>query len=161
LKALSNVELKKELVGPSVTRVGAAQRDETRELIEVKNAPKEEILLLNLVLFDEVSLNEVLDSNFIENLTSNGVKELFGIVFEEYRQKGTNFDKLTSLLCTRVYNTGLVTEHLDKGFFQNVDIKKLKSDCLQRVRERFLNEKAKRLVSEIKLQDDPLKLNSS
>lgn len=127
-------------------------------LIEILNPPKEELILLNLALEDKNIFEEILDTNKLDEFSSPGIKKLFEIMLLEYRHKGTFFDKLTSILCSRVMDAGVVTGYLDQGYFQGLDKQKLKDDCFQRVRERALKLKAARLLTEIKVNQDPIKL---
>ncbi len=155
---IKSIKLRRNSQSKIVPDERKTSEKEDEKLIKILNPFKEELILLNLALEDKTIFDEICESGILENFTAPGIKKLFEIMLHEYRHKGTFFDKLTSILCSKVEDAGVVTGYLDQGYFQGIDKQKLKSDCFQRVRDRALKLKAAQLLTEIKVDDDPQKL---
>jgi DNA primase len=126
--------------------------------IKIKSPFKEEIFLVNLALSREEFMQELIDWGLQDKLTPSGLDLVFKKASDEYRQKRSNFATLTSNLCSVVEDPSIITLHLDQDWEANLDVQKLKDDCLQRVTEKSLKNQTKTLVNEIKADADPAKL---
>jgi hypothetical protein len=128
------------------------------EKIKIKKPLKEEIFLVNLALSKETLMKELMEWGLQDKLTPSGLDLVFKKAVEEYGQKRSNFATLTSNLCSLIADPSVITMHLSDDWESNLDLEKLKTDCLQRVRDRFLKNQAKTLVNDLKADADPQKL---
>lgn len=128
------------------------------EKIKITNPLKEEVFLVNLALAKQEMMNEFIEWGLENKLTKSGLEIVFKKAADEYRQNPTIFATLTSTLCSLVDDPSVITKHLDQNWESNLDIQKLKTDCLQRLEDRSSQKEARFLVNEIKLDNDPQKL---
>ena len=126
--------------------------------IKIVNPLKEEVFLVNLALSQEEDMKELVEWGLTDKLTHTGLDVVFKKAVEEYTQKRSNFATLTSNLCSLVDDPSVITKHLDPSWHTNLDLKKLKSDCLQRLKERSLRQEARSLVNDLKSEPDLQKL---
>ncbi len=138
----------------------AAITEEKRPKITLKNPKKDELLLLNLMLSSQNLLETVLNSGIIQNLGQSELSEIFEIAQELYRQDQNNFAKLTVLLSDKLEDPGLITQHLHKDFAEQIEVggERLVKDCMEKIKNRDLRLQSKRLTQEMKLEQDPSKL---
>lgn len=128
------------------------------EKIKITNPLKEEVFLVNLALAKQEMMDELIEWGLENKLTKSGLDLVFKKAADEYRQNPAIFATLTSNLCSLVNDPSVITKHLDQDWESNLDIQKLKTDCLQRLETRFSQKEARFLVNEIKLDNDPQKL---
>ncbi len=128
------------------------------EKIKIQNPLKEEVFLVNLALAKQEMMDELIEWGLENKLTQSGLDVVFKRAANEYRQNPAIFATLTSNLCSLLDDPSVITKHLDQDWESNFDIQKLKTDCLQRLENRFAEKKARSLVNEIKLDSDPQKL---
>jgi DNA primase len=156
LKALNKLKTSdyKSNVVPEVV----ATPDVSFEKIKILNPLKEEVFLVNLALAKPEMMDELIEWGLESKLSKSGLDLVFKKAVNEYRQNPAIFATLTSNLCSLVNDPSMITKHLDQDWESNMDIQKLKSDCLQRVRDRYLKEEARFWVNELKQDNDPQKL---
>lgn len=133
---------------------------EKKQKLRLSHPKKDEILLLNLMLSSSNLLELALESGLIQNSGQSELSEIFEIIEEVYRQSPQDFAKLTLLLQEKLHDPTLVTQHLSKDFDEMVKASgaQLVKDCLEKMKSRFLKNQAKRLAQELKLGQDPEKL---
>src|SRR5690606_13281701 len=119
---------------------------------------KEEVFLVNLALAKQEMMDEFIEWGLENKLTKSGLELVFKKAAEDYRQNPAIFATLTSKLCSLVEDPSVITKHLDQDWESNLDIQKLKSDCIQRLEARFNDKEARTLVNELKHDNDPQKL---
>lgn len=132
--------------------------DVSFEKIKIENPLKEEVFLVNLALAKQEMMDELIEWDLENKLTKSGLDLVFKKAASEYRQNPAIFATLTSNLCSLVNDPSVITKHLDQDWESNLDIQKLKNDCLQRLEARFSQKEARFLVNELKLDNDPQKL---
>ncbi|MGE3974117.1 MAG: DNA primase [Bdellovibrionales bacterium] len=143
--------------------------------------PKEELLLLNLSLWKEKFLKEVINLQVIEMLSNERVKHFMEEIVNLYGHDTNAFATLTSTLISKGESQAdvnssdpqvaqqqkdskedvkLFTLHLNPKEFSLTDEQgdKLFADCLIRLRERHFKGQAKALLGDLKAQKDPEKL---
>lgn len=121
-------------------------------VIVVEKPSRVEVELLNVSLLKSVYLEEVLSSEILEKLESQGIKKVFRELERLYRQSPDRFDSLASLLSSKVEPGELVTLHLT-GPFQSLTDEaagKLIQDCIKRIHERFLRTQSRALLNNLK-----------
>jgi DNA primase len=128
------------------------------EKIKIKNPLKEEVMLVNLALAKPEMMNEFIEWGLENKLSASGLEKVFKKAADEYRQNPAIFATLTSNLCSLIDDPSVITQHLDQDWESKIDIQKLKTDCLQRLESRSSQKEARFLVNEIKLDNDPQKL---
>lgn len=128
------------------------------EKIKIQNPLKEEVFLVNLALAKQEMMDELIEWDLENKLTKSGLDLVFKKAANEYRQNPAIFATLTSNLCSLLDDPSVITKHLDQDWESNLDIQKLKTDCLQRLETRFAEKEARNLVNELKLDSDPQKL---
>ncbi len=159
LKALKNTKVQ-DATNSKSNSVPEVQKaiDIPFEKIKVLNPLKEEVFLVNLALAKQEMMDELIEWGLEEKLTKSGLDIVFKKAANEYRQNPAIFATLTSNLCSLINDPSIITKHLDQDWESNLDIQKLKTDCLQRVEARSSEKQARFLVNEIKLDNDPQKL---
>lgn len=142
--------------------------------IELKSAPPTEKILLSLVIKSRANFGLFLDSKIENFLTHQGIKNVLKIGEDLYRQVPEKFDKLLSLLVTKVDSPEVLffSDHTmktsttstlvsssgesfesgdeavaEEDFEKETQILK---DCIQRLRETGLREQLKNLALELK-----------
>lgn len=153
LKAKDQTHLKSNIVPTETKPV-----ETVFEKIKIKNPLKEEVFLVNLALAKKEMMDELIEWGLENKLTQSGLDVVFKRAVNEYRQNPAIFATLTSNLCSLLDDPSVITKHLDQDWESNLDIQKLKTDCLQRLEARFAENQARSLVNEIKLDNDPQKL---
>ncbi|MFP5518259.1 MAG: DNA primase [Bdellovibrionia bacterium] len=147
----------------SIHRTGYKGEDESpaapaltseNEKISLKEAPKVELILMNLILKSRANFDQFLEQNMIDSVHSEGVRSILTKAVDVYRQDLNKFDKLTSLLVNYVDRPELLFANesnllSSEGFDQEAE-SKLLQDCFRRVRENFLKEQTRQLAKELK-----------
>ncbi len=117
----------------------------------IADAHNNEIVLLNLALSHEASLQKIREMNIVKDLASEELKKVFEEIFRVYRQNPRDFDKLAPLVASKVDRANLVTQHVQFGNGVEADVQ----DCIQKIREAHLRSRADQLVSEFKTLSEP------
>src|SRR5690606_2386901 len=120
------------------------------EKIKITKPLKEEVFLVNLALAKQEMMDEFIEWDLENKLTKSGLDLVFKKAADEYRQNPAIFATLTSNLCSLIEDPSVITKHLDQNWELNLDIQKLKNDCIQRLEARFTDKEAKSLVNELK-----------
>ncbi len=126
--------------------------------IRIQNPPKEDVFLVNLALHREEFLEEFIKDGLGDRLDTSGLDLVFKKMVHDYRQDRSNFATLSSTLCSVVEDSSYILWHLDEKKFLGADVEKLKNDCLQRVRERFVDKQAQNALKQLKHDQTPEKL---
>lgn len=131
-----------------------------RKKLSLKKAPKEEILVLNLMLSAEVLLQKAIESKVIQYSCLPEIKEIFEIIEKLYGQDKNNFAKLAVHVSQLIEEQELASLHLEKHFGEQVrtDGEKLLKDGISKMKNRFLKSEAKKLAVELKTGTSPEKL---
>lgn len=159
LKALRNVKTQEASYSQSNSVPEEKKSSEIIfEKIKIQNPLKEEVFLVNLALAKQEMMDEFIEWGLENKLTKSGLDLVFKKAANEYRQNPAIFATLTSNLCSLLDDPSVITKHLDQDWESNLDIQKLKTDCLQRLETRFAEKEARNLVNELKIDSDPQKL---
>ncbi len=126
--------------------------------IRIQSPPKADVFLVNLALYSEEFLEEFIKEGLEEKLAPSGLDLVFKRIVSEYRQNRANFATLSSTLCSFVEDSSFILKHLDENSFSGADVQKIKSDCLQVVRTRALDQQVKVFIDEMKHEQSPEKL---
>ncbi len=131
---------------------------EMLQTFKIGNTPKAERLLLSLAIKNRANLDLIIHSNVIQHLKSQGAKEIFQWMLQEYRQNPAVFDSLTNLLSSKVDDTSVLFEadRVETEDRENLEIHEatLLRDCLRKIIADSLKEQMDRLSLELKLQQD-------
>lgn len=166
-RALKNVKIQpkseRELTQSTSESVTPSADEIENVKIRIQNPPKEDVFLVNLALYREEFLEEFLKEGLEDKLEASGLDQAFRWIrryYEAYKsgQQEANFATLSSALCSVVEDVSYVLWHLDEKRFAGTDVEKLKNDCLQRVRERFVDKQAKNVLKQLKHDQTPEKL---
>jgi DNA primase len=145
----------------SVPAIGfEAPLEKIKEKIVLSGADKLEIEILRLALFKPEYLQKLDEVGAIVWLNHQGVIQLHGIAQDFYRQSPEKFGSLTALLASKVDNPGMITwpqgaQHGASG--EDVSEKYL-SDCLKRLKSRYLQGQMRNLTRELRSQPSQQKL---
>lgn len=125
--------------------------------------PREEVLLLNLSLWKEKFLKEVINHRVVQLLSNERVKHFMEEIVNLYGHDTNAFATLTSQLISKEENPEdkkLFTMHLHPKEFGLSDEQgdKLFTDCLTRLRAQNLKGQAKALLSDLRAERGPEKL---
>jgi DNA primase len=129
------------------------------EPIRLKNANRFERDFINLLLLDEKCLNMAIESGADGLLEGSSVAVLYFKIVQLYRQKPTDFDKLTTVLMSFVEPVNFLTAHLNKPLSELNEAQRMKmlGDYLQRLKELQRRKKIKqftvRIDSDSSVQD--------
>lgn len=142
--------------------------------LEIKSAPQAEKVLLSLAIKSRANFEIFLESKVENFLTHQGIQNVFKIAADLYRQVPEKFDKLLSLLVTKVdspealFFSDLVlssstaskvsgpsgeSSDLREEALLEEDFEKetqILNDCIQRVREDGIKDQLKKLALELK-----------
>lgn len=159
-QSLQQARFHSQTAMPSVSGPITTPAHDSRIKLAVKNPKKEEVLLLNLMLSRPALMDLALEAGDIQNLGQSELREIFEITQELYRQDKANFAKLTVLLADKLEDPNIVTQHLHKDFAEMVEAsgERLVKDCMDKIKNRHLRLQSKRLTQELKLEQDPSKL---
>jgi DNA primase len=153
---------------PSVNGTNSAKTKETEEAkISLKSAPMAEITMMSLALKTRANFEIFLQENIFDFILSEGVRSILQRALLVYRQEPDKFDRLTSLFVTFVDfpeklfpSESLMLAQVDDGDTGEIRQieEKLLRDAMKRVRLDFLEDKYKRIQSELKLDSSREKL---
>ncbi len=135
-------------------------------MFDLSQAQAEEVELLNILMCEEKFLKESTKfeslANSIPMFKSEKTKEIFNWVIAQYRQMPQNFDKLASLLTSKIKQPGIITKYIGQYDANNpVDeenLQRLFRDCIQRIELKYAKSELKRLQQELKLHGKSEKL---
>lgn len=123
---------------------------------KVKAAPRAERILLSLALKNRANLELVLHENLVDRLSHPEMRQIFQWIGESYRQEPAKFDRLASLLTSRIDDPGIVFENglmsapgseaVEGEFEAN-----LLRDCVKRVQSDSLKLEIETLRQELKI----------
>ena len=129
------------------------------EPIRLKKDNRFERDFINLLLLDENCLKMSIETQAEALLEGTGIAALYTKIVQLYRQKPTDFDKLTSLLMSFVEPVNFLTAHLNKPLSElnEAQRQRMMSDYLQRLKEVQRRKKIKqftiRMGSDSSIQD--------
>jgi DNA primase len=131
---------------------GAAAEEEPPKILSLKSVDKAELNLLKLVLKSRANFEIGLHEKVEEHVTSKEVQTILTRANEVYGQDPNKFDRLTSLLISYVDQPELLfwNESHSLSDFDSEKEEKLIRDCIKRVRDNFLRNKAKVLAQGLK-----------
>ena len=122
--------------------------------IELKKASHLEKMLLSLAIKSRANFEIFLNSKVESALADEGIRSVFKIAVELYRQVPEKFDKLLSLLVAKVDQPEILFFN-DKELVSEEDFEKetqLLKDCITRAKEVGLKDQLKKLALEMKDQ---------
>ncbi|NCN41952.1 DNA primase [bacterium] len=138
--------------GPQDPEGAGLARSRPEKSIDLRKATRLEIEILNVSLLKSVYLEQVLNSQALEFMPTEGVRVIFKELERLYRQDPSRFDTLPSLLSSKVEPGESVTLHLTSPFQSLTDeaAKKLIHDCIKRLHEKFLRSQSRALMNNLK-----------
>jgi len=139
--------------------------------LAVRDAPRDEALLLSLSLHSEDLLRFANESGVLEMLSHEGVRQAFERIKERYGQSPDAFDKLAASLASELDHPGLITMAFDvisprgiktdgvsgdaenpSGTSDGSTERKLMAGYLNSVKRRFFDQKLKLLANQMRNQ---------
>lgn len=133
---------------------------DTIKMIILKGAPKEEIMLLSLVLAHETLMRDLLDAGIdsvTEIISHQGVRDALTFASEHYRVHAGDFVSLTSTLASLVDQPGLLAAALSLNIDENssVNERKVIGDYIAAIRARHLANRTRELAKQLKGKPTP------
>jgi len=121
-------------------------------LLSLKGIDKAELNLLKLILKSRANFEIGIQEKIEDHVTSKEVQTILARANEVYGQDPNKFDRLTSLLISYVDQPELLfwNEGHPMAEFEAEKEEKLVRDCIKRVRDNFLRNKAKVLAQGLK-----------
>lgn len=155
--ALTELSKKTEKSYAPAVAVQAPRAAEPVRKITIQKAAKEEVLLINLMLFSEEYLKLAIAADVRQFLGQSEMGEMFEIIEKLYGQSSQNFARLSVLLSERLQTPELILRHLDQQFQSMAEEKgeEMAKDCLDRIKVRHLEKEGKRLMEQLKVRQDP------
>ena len=125
------------------------------QIITVLKAPRAELYLLNIVLMKDKYYQVVKESGVIEDLSHEGIREVFARIDHLCRQMPCKFDNLTALLVTEVQPPETVSLHLQAPLVDLTEgeAEKWIQDCTRKIRVAKLRIQSKQLRANLRGQD--------
>lgn len=119
--------------------------------IRLKNDNRFEREFINLLLMDERCLKLSIEKDAESLLEGTGVLALYSKIVQLYRQKPTDFDKLTTVLMSFVEPISFLTAHLNKPLSELNEAQRMQmlSDYLLRLKEVQRRKKIKQFTTRI------------
>lgn len=119
--------------------------------IDIGNASKVEIELINAALLNQRALEWVIESKAAEEMLTPNARKVLDIIAERYGQEPAKFDNLTAYLQTIVEPHELVARHLIKPLSEldPEGAKKLINDCVKRLKTDRLRQKQRELAQRL------------
>lgn len=147
----------KNLKNPLANSLGAKSKPNP---VGKTKIPREERDLINLALWKEKYLKQLIDLKVLALISNESLGEVFNTAVEAYRQSPKDFDKLTVLLFSKFDDLEVITDHLNPRVFNfsDEDGDKLFRDCLIRMKENAFKSRAKALILGLKKDEDFSKL---
>lgn len=124
--------------------------------IQLKGASKAEVLLLGLALKNHANFDAFLESEGLEVIPHEGVKEVLKRAADVYRQAPEKFDKLTSLLASFVDHPEWLISNQSSS--EAADEVKMLQDCLRKVKEQKIAARRKTLTQELSAQQGTMSI---
>ena len=152
-----------EKARPPVASQGSGRDETLPTLIEapvvlkLSDAPRDELELMALALRRPENFEELLEQKAFEMFSHAGLRKLAAIAQETYRQKPGDFAKLAASLATRIDSPGLLAgrEMSDFGESAEDEERRLMTDYMAAVRQRFLKNQGKTLTNKLRDPADP------
>lgn len=153
LVQMSLAPVKAPIAPPSVPQTQRAEIPSAMpEVIEVVRPPRLELDLLNVALLKPAYFQEIMESGIVAKLSNAGLRSVFELAAEAYRQSVCKFDNLTSLLVSRVKPPETVTQQLGEPLRDLTEdtARKFIHDCIRRIDENHRKAQAKALMSDMR-----------
>jgi DNA primase len=124
--------------------------------IDLKDAPKAELFLLNISLLSPKLFNDFWNSGVFSELSHKGVSEMLLKAQSRYRQMPNEFAKLSAYLMNFSTTPKLLGLHLAEPFISLDDESqdKFLKDCVRQVKQKFLKNKSRELSASLRLLTD-------
>lgn len=160
---LSNLEEQAQKVAKNVI---IEQEKASMSSFDLSLAQQEEVELLNILVCSQNFLKETAKQEAIENaipmFKSEKTREIFHWLLAQYRQMPQNFDKLASLLTSKLKQPGMIGKYIGQ-FDANKpeaeeNLQRLFKECIQRIELKYAKAELKRLQQELKLHGKSEKL---
>lgn len=128
--------------------------------LNLDGATEDELVLLGLSLKSLKYMNFFIENEGVETLNHNDLKDLFSQVVAKYGQEPGNFDMLAHLVVSRVKDPEKIVNLINISSDDEVVARdeELLVECFKRVKDRYLQRKARRLVAEMKNEHSEDKL---
>ncbi|MGE0525654.1 MAG: DNA primase [Bdellovibrionales bacterium] len=137
---------------PIHPRISTDSSTSSRPGLDLSQAPRVELELLNVILMKEVYLKEALKSGVGDELLHPGCQNVFRRIAEVYGQMPSKFDSLSALLADEVQPAETITRHLSEPYTKLPEdaLGKLLQDCIKRVKTDYLRSKSKEILSSLR-----------
>lgn len=122
--------------------------------VSLKGAPRDEVFVLSMALSKEYLLQAVISGLDLVHVTHDGVRQIMNLAIEKYRQNPSIFDSLGASLASQIDNPSLLTTSFEllREEMGEEEHKKLMNDYMMALSRRFLKDKAKALVHQLRGQ---------
>ena len=122
--------------------------------IQLSQAPKSELWLLNLALMEKKYWNFIQSSGIMECLLHSGVARVFDLLAELDRQAPENFDSFPARLTEEVEPVSSITLYLSPMFSDLSDEQGeiLLRDCVKKVKDVWLRSRSRKLAQQAGLK---------
>ena len=143
------------------------ENEEVRELIQVKDAPKNEAFVVSLLLHYEILFRDLLDAgpeDVIELFAHEGIRKLLAQAVRAYQAMPGSFSGLAASLSTHVDHPAVLSSALDRldalepSGASEVLARKLMADYMGAIRQRSLKKQGRILANQLKESPDQDKL---
>lgn len=139
--------------GPNFQMAPSMELTEARmDQIQLKGATQAEALLLGLVLKNHANFQTFDQTQSLEEIPHEGVREVLKRAAEVYRQAPDKFDRLVSLLTSFVDRPDWL---INQSTNLTGDDHKMILDCVRKIRGSAIQEKMKKLTLEMKSKVGP------
>lgn len=159
--------------------ISEAEKAPSENVISIQSAPPFYKLLVALSLQDQELFEQLADASWLNEIRHEGIHELIARATRLYRQAPEKFDKLTGLLMTfvdqsealiapKVRSRVVPAQSPDAHAEETADVvedesmnesrqedKKLWLDCVRKIRDEFLQTRAKELQLELRSNPSP------
>lgn len=142
--------------GPEAAKpTDSGQNEPVPSKIKVLKAPRAELYLLNIALTKDKYYQAVKESGVIEDLSHEGIKQVFARIEQLCRQMPSKFDNLTALLVSEVEPPETVSLHLQAPLVDLTEegADKLIQDCTRKIKVAGLRFQSKQLRANLRGQD--------
>ena len=142
-----------------------AESDEVDTQVSVKGAPKNEAIVLSLLLHHESLLRDLVEAgpdSVLELFTSEGVRRVLAWAVRRFEKDPASFAKLAAAVSSRVDLPGIVTCSLQLVPAEPPEglIEKVMADYLHAMQQRQFKNRAKALLTEFRAQAPQEKLEA-
>jgi DNA primase len=134
---------------PPVVEEEKPNKSETIESISLADAPRVELVLLNIALHRETYFKQVFEEGLTDRLTHPGVRGVFLVAQKTVGQSASNFDRLASLVVPLVTPAQSLMLFLQTEFsnLTNEEERRLFEDCKRRIETNYLKFQARKMKS--------------